>query len=111
MEHHSSLEDYEKVRAVRVKNPGLEHADTLNTLSSLGMAYRDAGKLLAAIELLEQVRDIRKKTLNANHPESVPATRGLAVHTERRAIRCRFDQPALCAQCHPEREVDRSEEP
>ena len=52
---------------------------TLQTLGNLGVAYRAAGRLTQAIELHEQLRDIKIKKFGADHPETLGTLNNLAV--------------------------------
>jgi serine/threonine protein kinase len=49
-----AIAQYERARALRATAQGLNHPDTLDTMTSLGNAYAEAGRTTDAIRLLEQ---------------------------------------------------------
>jgi hypothetical protein len=60
-----------RARAVRERELGADHPDTLTTLGVLALAYHAAGKTPEAIALFEQVRDGYGKRLGADHPDTL----------------------------------------
>jgi serine/threonine protein kinase len=61
------IEVLERARAIRERELGADHPETLITLTNLAVAYRDAGLTVKAIPLLEKVRDAQIKNLGADH--------------------------------------------
>jgi tetratricopeptide (TPR) repeat protein len=65
---------------------GGDHPHTLRTRHSLGLAYRDAGRLSEAVQLFERTLADREQVLGGEHPDTLRARSSLAV-TYRRAGR------------------------
>ncbi|MGO9918200.1 MAG: protein kinase domain-containing protein [Isosphaeraceae bacterium] len=57
---------------------GPDHADTLNALANLALAYLDAGKLREGTALLERVRDAKIAQLGPDHPDTLRTLNNLA---------------------------------
>ena len=74
-----AIELYRRVRDIRMKVLGPEHADTLVTQNNLAMAYQAAGRVSQAIVMLEQVRNVVIKNLGDKHPLSLTAQNNVAV--------------------------------
>lgn len=67
-----------KARAIRERELGADHHDTLSTLAYLAQAFQGVGKSPEAITLYEQVRDTLVKQLEADHPDVLSTLHNLA---------------------------------
>jgi serine/threonine protein kinase/tetratricopeptide (TPR) repeat protein len=61
----------EKARATRQTRLGQNHADTLQTMSTLAWAYEKAGKLDLAVSLGEETLKLQRTKLGADHPDTL----------------------------------------
>jgi Tetratricopeptide repeat len=66
----------EKVLEVCKRTLGVEHPDTLTSMSSLAISYRNQGRLMEAVE---NVLEVCKRTLGVEHPEILESMDNLAV--------------------------------
>ncbi len=57
---------------------GPDHPDTLNCMSNLAGAYRDAGKLDLALPLFEETLKLWKAKLGPDHPDTLNSMNNLA---------------------------------
>lgn len=74
----SAVELLEKSVATRSSRLGLEHPDTLASLSGLAEAYRREGKYDLALPLYEKALALRKAKLGPDHPDTLASMSGLA---------------------------------
>jgi hypothetical protein len=58
---------------------GADHYDTLVSMNTLAMVYRDAGQLAKALPLWEQCLTIRKAKLGPDHPATLQSMNNLAL--------------------------------
>jgi hypothetical protein len=68
-----------QVVEVSKKKLGTDHPDTLLSMSSLAVTYRNRGRCEEAEELLMQVMETRKKKLGADHPVTLTSMNNLSV--------------------------------
>ncbi len=68
----------EKSVATRTSMLGLEHPDTLSSMSSLAEGYRRQGKYDRVLPLYEQTLALHKATLGPEHPDTLASMSGLA---------------------------------
>src|SRR5262249_33749833 len=78
-EYRLAIDHLQRALDLRQRQLGSDHADHLDTLHSLAVAYRDAGKLPEAIRLFEQVRDKRLEKLGPDHADTLDTLHSLAV--------------------------------
>ena len=57
---------------------GLEHADTLNSMTNLASKFWNQGRLKEAKELEVRVMETRKRVLGLEHPETLNSINNLA---------------------------------
>jgi hypothetical protein len=60
---------------------GTDHPDTLIARNNVAMAYRDAGRSVEAIPLLERALADCERVLGANHPNTKVVRENLAALT------------------------------
>lgn len=70
---------FTKALAIRRTELGSDHARTLELMSQLALALKDAGDVDGAIALHEQVRDARLRIVGPDHPDTVATLHFLAV--------------------------------
>ncbi|MBV8896893.1 MAG: serine/threonine protein kinase [Acidobacteriaceae bacterium] len=70
---------FERVLALRRRELGEKHPDTLSTLSNLAATYERAGKLQDAETAYRKVAEIEERTLGATDPKTLKSKNGLAV--------------------------------
>lgn len=73
-----AVEVLQKARTIREARLGPDHAETLNTISNLGMAYLASDQLDKAVPLLEQTLAKRKAKLETDHPATLLSMNNLA---------------------------------
>lgn len=73
-----AIEQLEAALAMRQKELGPSHADTLLSMSNLAGVYQLAGQLDKAVPLLEQTRQLRAATLGPQHPDTLNSMNNLA---------------------------------
>ncbi|KAH8802392.1 P-loop containing nucleoside triphosphate hydrolase protein, partial [Flagelloscypha sp. PMI_526] len=56
---------------------GLEHPDTLQSMSSLAVSYRALGRAAEALPLCKQVLELRKRLLGSDHPDTLHSMNNL----------------------------------
>lgn len=69
---------FEKARTTRMAKLGLNHADTLTSMSHLAEAYRDSGKMNLALPLFEETLKLRKANLGEDHIDTLESMNYLA---------------------------------
>ncbi|EPE04996.1 kinesin light chain 1 [Ophiostoma piceae UAMH 11346] len=70
---------FQRVTETRTTTLGADHPDTLASLASLALTFRDQGRWDEAEKLLLQLAEIRKATLGADHPDTTTSLANLAV--------------------------------
>lgn len=73
-----AIETTEKARATREALLGINHPDTLASMSRLATCYRVAGKLDQALPLYEETLRLRKAVLGPDHPKTLESMNNLA---------------------------------
>ena len=80
---------------------GPDHPDTLASLNSLALAYRDVGRLPEAIALFERVRDANIAKLGPDHPDTLTTSQQPRRGVLRRRQAPRGDRPARARHATP----------
>jgi serine/threonine protein kinase len=73
-----AIQQFEQVRAKRQLHLGPDHADTLESINNLALAYQAAGKLDLALPLLEQLLPAAKTKLGPDESLTLTAMNSLA---------------------------------
>ncbi len=66
------------VLELRKKVLGLEHPETLTSISNLATAVAQQGRMAESTKLLRQVVELRRKVLGPDHPGTVESISNLA---------------------------------
>ena len=74
----SALPHLERAVALRQSHLGLDHPETLNSLTDLALAYEWVGRLPDAVRLLTQLVQSRKETLGEDHETTLNTMMTLA---------------------------------
>ena len=61
----------ERAFALRQQHRGIEHAETLESMHTLGAVYLEAGRIEEGLALLESVLDLRKQRFGAANPSTL----------------------------------------
>jgi serine/threonine protein kinase len=69
---------WEQAFAIRRRELGEGHADTLSSMNNLAEAYYEAGDLSRAIDLLDRTLKARRAKLGADHPDTLTSLNDLA---------------------------------
>ncbi|KAH8834424.1 hypothetical protein DL96DRAFT_1810696 [Flagelloscypha sp. PMI_526] len=69
---------YEQETSMMQKEFGLEHPDTLTSMSNLASAYSDLGRHKDALELMNQVLALSNQILGEEHPDTLTSLDNLA---------------------------------
>jgi tetratricopeptide (TPR) repeat protein/predicted Ser/Thr protein kinase len=68
----------EQARTIRQTVLGVDHPDTLGTMSNLAVGYGAAGRLPEALPLFEETLQLRKAKLGPDHPDTLTSMHNLA---------------------------------
>jgi serine/threonine protein kinase/tetratricopeptide (TPR) repeat protein len=74
-----AIRQHERSRQARRDLLGPDHPDTLDTMSKLAVAYRDAGRLADALPLFEETLRLTKDKLGHDHPGTLTSMNNLAM--------------------------------
>ena len=78
-EYGMAIEVFSRARETRKAKLGLDHPDTLTSMSNLAVAYRAAGKNDLALPLFEETLKLRKAKLGLDHPQTLTSMNNLAL--------------------------------
>jgi tetratricopeptide (TPR) repeat protein len=68
----------EKARATRATGLGVDHPDTLDSMSNLASCYQTAAQRDQALPLLEKTLELRRARLGPDHPDTLTSMHNLA---------------------------------
>jgi tetratricopeptide (TPR) repeat protein/tRNA A-37 threonylcarbamoyl transferase component Bud32 len=73
-----AIPHHERARALRQRELGTDHPDTLESMNNLAAAYYDAGRRDPALALFEETLKRRRATLGPEHPDTLTSMNNLA---------------------------------
>ncbi|MGP0068796.1 MAG: tetratricopeptide repeat protein [Isosphaeraceae bacterium] len=74
-----SFAAFQKALAIRLRQMGADHSETLESSQNLAMAYQDAGRLDQAIPILQSTFERRRAKLGKDHVDTIESMNDLAV--------------------------------